>query len=42
MYGEPAGLDDALREGDRLEVCAPLQVAPVEARRLRAKGQGKA
>ena len=39
VYGEPVGLDDALREGDRLEVCAPLQVAPVEARRLREREQ---
>lgn len=42
VYGEPVGPDDELHEGDRLEVCAPLQVAPVEARRRRAQGQGKA
>ena len=41
VYGEPVGPDDVLREGDRLEVCAPLLVAPVEARRRRAKGQGR-
>ena len=39
VYGEPVGLDDVLREGDRLEVCAPLPVAPVEARRRREKDQ---
>ena len=42
VYGEPVGMDDELREGDRLEVCAPLQTAPTEARRRRAKEQGKA
>ena len=36
VFGERAGLDDALRDGDRVELLRLLQVDPKEARRRRA------
>lgn len=37
VWGKLRGLDDALREGDRVELYRPLQVDPKEARRQRYK-----
>lgn len=36
VFGERAGLDRRLREGDRVEVLGPLLADPKEARRKRA------
>ena len=36
VFGERAGLETVLRDGDRLELLAPLQLDPKEARRRRA------
>ena len=40
IWGRKAGLDDALREGDRIEVYRPLRVDPKVARRERFRTQG--
>ncbi len=39
VWGRAAGLDDPLRERDRVEVYRPLTVDPKEARRLRYRKQ---
>ncbi|GIX25266.1 MULTISPECIES: RnfH family protein [Caldimonas] len=39
IWGRLAGLDDALRERDRVEIYRPLKVDPKEARRLRYRQQ---
>jgi len=39
VWGKLAGLGDALRENDRVEVYRPLLVDPKEARRLRYRSQ---
>lgn len=39
VWGRLVGLDDALRERDRVEVYRPLTVDPKEARRLRYRKQ---
>lgn len=39
VWGRPRRLDEALQDGDRVEVWRALQVDPKEARRLRHKGQ---
>lgn len=39
VWGRLAGLDDPLRERDRVEVYRPLTVDPKEARRLRYRKQ---
>lgn len=39
VWGRPRRLDEALHDGDRVEVWRALQVDPKEARRLRYKGQ---
>lgn len=36
IHGRLCALEDAVREGDRIEVYRPLRVDPKEARRLRA------
>jgi putative ubiquitin-RnfH superfamily antitoxin RatB of RatAB toxin-antitoxin module len=36
IFGRKAGLDEKLREGDRVEIYRPLIVDPKEARRKRA------
>lgn len=36
IWGRASSLDAALREGDRVELYRPLQMDPMEARRLRA------
>jgi len=36
VYGVRAGLNDVVRDGDRIEIYRPLQVDPKEARRRRA------
>jgi putative ubiquitin-RnfH superfamily antitoxin RatB of RatAB toxin-antitoxin module len=38
VFGRCCGLDEAVREGDRIEIYRPLQVDPKQARRLRAAG----
>lgn len=40
LWGRKASLDQALRSGDRIEVCRPLQVDPKLARRERFARQG--
>jgi putative ubiquitin-RnfH superfamily antitoxin RatB of RatAB toxin-antitoxin module len=40
VFGRCCGLDEPVREGDRIEIYRPLQVDPKEARRLRAGAQG--
>ncbi len=40
LWGEKAGPESRLSEGDRIELCAPLLVDPREARRARAEKQG--
>lgn len=40
VWGRKAGLDAALRDGDRIEVYRPLQVDPKLARRERFARQG--
>lgn len=37
VYGRLVGLDDVLREGDRVEILRPLIADPKTARRLRAR-----
>ena len=37
IFGEPAGLETRLSDGDRVEVYRPLAVDPKEARRRRAR-----
>ena len=39
VFGERAGADAPLQEGDRVELLAPLQADPKQARRRRADGQ---
>lgn len=41
VWGRARALDQALREGDRVEVWRGLQVDPKEARRGRARGSAK-
>ena len=40
IWGRKAGPDDALREGDRIEIYRPLRVDPKVARRERFRTQG--
>jgi putative ubiquitin-RnfH superfamily antitoxin RatB of RatAB toxin-antitoxin module len=40
IWGRPARLDAALRQGDRVEIYRPLQVDPKLARRERFRKQG--
>jgi uncharacterized protein len=37
VWGQRATLQQALRDGDRIELLRPLQIDPKEARRLRAR-----
>ena len=39
IWGQLRALDAALRDGDRIEIYRPLQVDPMEARRLRQRRQ---
>lgn len=39
VFGRCCGLDEPVREGDRIEIYRPLQVDPKQARRLRAGAQ---
>jgi putative ubiquitin-RnfH superfamily antitoxin RatB of RatAB toxin-antitoxin module len=41
VWGRRAGLEQPLRDGDRIEICRALTVDPKEARRQRYKGQRK-
>lgn len=41
IFGELAALDDAVRDGDRVEIYRPLAADPKEARRRRAPPGGK-
>jgi putative ubiquitin-RnfH superfamily antitoxin RatB of RatAB toxin-antitoxin module len=40
IWGRKAGLDDAVSDGDRIEVYRPLRVDPKVARRERFRSQG--
>ena len=37
IFGRTAGLEDVLRDGDRVEVLRPLLIDPMQARRRRAR-----
>jgi len=37
IWGRPAGLDDRVGNGDRVEIYRPLQADPKESRRARAR-----
>lgn len=39
IFGRKAGIDTRLHEGDRIELCRPLEVDPKLARRRRANAQ---
>ncbi len=39
IWGKRRGLDDLLRDGDRVEIYRPLMLDPKEARRQRQRGQ---
>lgn len=39
IFGERVQYNTVLRDGDRVEIYRPLEVDPMEARRLRAKAQ---
>lgn len=41
IWGQPATLEDPVRDGDRVEVYRALRVDPKEARRLRYRSQGQ-
>ena len=41
IYGERVKYDTLLRDGDRVEIYRPLEIDPMEARRLRARSQAK-
>jgi putative ubiquitin-RnfH superfamily antitoxin RatB of RatAB toxin-antitoxin module len=41
MWGRRVGLQQLLRDGDRVELCRALTVDPKQARRLRHKAQRK-
>lgn len=41
IWGQPVNLEDAVRDGDRVEVYRALRVDPKEARRLRYRAQGQ-
>ncbi len=41
IFGETARLQDAVRNGDRVEIYRPLVADPKEARRVRAVRRGK-
>ncbi len=41
VWGRVAALDDAVRDGDRVEVYRALRVDPKEARRQRYRAQGQ-
>lgn len=41
IYGEKLHYNTVLSEGDRVEIYRPLEVDPMEARRLRARAQAK-
>ena len=41
IFGRPVALDEAVREGDRVEIYRPLIADPKQARRERAKKPGK-
>jgi uncharacterized protein len=42
IWGQSRGLDDLVRDGDRVEVYRPLTLDPKEARRRRQQGQAGA
>lgn len=39
VFGREVSADHVLQEGDRLEICPPLEMSPQEARRRRAAGR---
>lgn len=41
VFGREVPADYVLQEGDRLEICPPLEMSPQEARRRRAAAEGK-
>jgi hypothetical protein len=41
IFGEIAGLQDPVRDGDRVEIYRPLLADPKEARRRRAERRAK-
>lgn len=41
VFGREVSADYVLQEGDRLEICPPLEMSPQEARRRRAAAEGR-
>ena len=41
VFGREVSADYVLQEGDRLEICPPLEMSPQEARRRRAAAERK-
>ncbi len=41
VFGREVSVDYVLQEGDRLEICPPLEMSPQEARRCRAAVEEK-
>lgn len=41
IYGRTTGLDEVLRDGDRVEIYRPLIADPKDARRTRAAGEAR-
>jgi len=41
VFGREVSADYVLQEGDRLEICPPLEMSPQEARRRRAAAEKK-
>lgn len=41
VFGREVSAGYVLQEGDRLEICPPLEMSPQEARRRRAAAKGK-
>lgn len=41
VFGRPVPADYVLQDGDRLEICPPLEMSPQEARRRRAAAEDR-
>ena len=41
VFGREVSAEHVLQEGDRLEICPPLEMSPQEARRRRAEAEKK-
>jgi putative ubiquitin-RnfH superfamily antitoxin RatB of RatAB toxin-antitoxin module len=41
IFGRKVSMDQVLRDGDRVEIYRPLQIDPKDARRAKARAQGR-